>query len=115
MSRLKKIITRSKTRTPETPLAEQINSILSKMQWKTAGYLNRKTASWSPRKTKAVLIVFCALCGSMILFSIARSVLSANGPPNRFKAQRAITPKTIAPRELSRPNPTDSTLLKNHH
>lgn len=66
----------------EAPLSDgPIYSQLLKLQQRVADYLNRKTANWSPGKTKVILIVFCLLAGNASLWLLSRAFTQANGPP----------------------------------
>lgn len=77
-------------------------------QKQTADYLNRKTAGWSPLKTKVMLIVFCLVTGNACLYLIGKAVLSANGPPG-VKIQRLAAPTVHPPEQRA-----DSS-IKIHH
>lgn len=88
----------------DAPLSDApIYGQLLKMQQGVADYLNRKTANWSPGKTKVILIVFCLLAGNASLWLLSRAFTQANGPP-----VLSTTPiGSMAPG-----NPADSSRLK---
>lgn len=104
MFRIKKIIAGFKA--DDTP--RHASKTLLNAQKKTADFLNRKTAGWSPLKTKVILIVFCLVTGNACLYLIGKAVLSANGPPG-VMIQRLAVPIVHPPGQRA-----DSS-IKIHH
>jgi len=115
MFNIKKITARIKAGTQDTGITDRISNAVLATQRKAADYLNRKTAGWSSRKTKTILILFCVVTGNAILFIGGRAVLSANGPPKTFKVQRLWQPAPLLIPGSKAPHMADSISKKIHH
>ena len=87
--------TTAKAEPKDTTVVDRVTGAVLSAQHKAADYLNRKTAGWSPLKTKVILILFCLVTGNMILFIAARAILSANGPPKNLRVERLIRPMPL--------------------
>lgn len=89
-----------------------LTPFLSSAHHKIAGFLNRKTATWSPQKVKLVLILFCLVSGNICLYIIGRAILSDNGPPPVIlKIKRLDIPAAMSRKRSNLP-PKDTTY---HH
>ena len=99
----------------EQDVDEAADNKLNVAQRKAADYLNRKTAGWSPAKTKIALILFCLAYTCLVALNAGRAILSANGPPKAIKVQRLFMPAPLllpGNKSLKRP---DSTPNKINH
>jgi hypothetical protein len=112
---IKKVITKLKTGTPGEPATGQISAALLAARRKAADYLNRKTAGWSPRKAKRMLIVFCLVTGNTCIYITGKAILCANGPPSTFKVQRFTPAAPIIRPGFKTFQPSDSTLKEIQH
>jgi len=112
MIRLKKLLKKTTTSARDGSFSDRISEAVLAVQRKAADYLNRKTAHWSQRRTKTILILFCMVMGNISLFIAGKAILSANGPPKNFKVQRLHIPAPVAP-QFKRPQKPDS-ILQNH-
>ncbi len=108
MFNIKKILSASKPVTKDRDAPDLITQTVLDAQRKTADYLNRKTASWSPCRAKMALMFFCLVMSSSSLFIIGRAILSANGPPQKIKMQRLQVPAPLAAPGSKKPQKNDS-------
>lgn len=81
MLKIQKIIARPKTGATDSKAGSFISEAMLSAQKRVAGYLNKKTAAWAPKKLRGALILFCVFMGGGSLLIMSRAILSANGPP----------------------------------
>ena len=103
MLNIKKIITHLKGVKNDTTILDRVSNKVLIAQRKAADFLNERAASWSTRKMKVLLIVFCVISLNAILLIAGRAVLSANGPPKGIKVQRLLAPNPITVKRDSLP------------
>ena len=69
------------------------------IQNKVAGFLNKKTEGWSPRKIKVALLLFCLLTGNLCLYIACKAFLYANGPPAKTTISPVLRSGHVRPPE----------------
>jgi len=75
-------------------LFSQAQQVTNRVQRKTADYLNGKSAQWTSRHIKIMLLLFCLIAGGANLFLIVKGIMPANGPPV-LQRTRLSMPKLI--------------------
>ena len=103
MLKLKKMITHLIGAKSDATLLERASDRILAVQRKAADFLNEKTAGWSSRKMKVLLVVFCMVSVNAILLIAGRAVLSANGPPKGIKVQGLLRPGPLSIKRDSLP------------
>lgn len=112
---IKKIMEQIKAGSKDNNTNGYIRNAIGTAQRHAADYLNAKTGNWSPRKAKIMLILFCLVTGNVSLYITGRAILSANGPPEKFKVQRLAQPSMVIPPDRDRFQQADTALNQNLH